>query len=557
MKKKNRRHAGWKLLLLVLAVLFPAAAPAVTAGAFERPASGTLTIHNYVLEDMDAAGIPNDGNETTGIPADAKPLADAEFTIWQVDPAVVSAVSSLSASEAWSAILPAAAQSGVTNASGTVSFHLDSGLYYVAETGNYGEEKVVFCEPFLVSVPMADPGGSGWITDVHVYPKNQSAVIDKFVADTGITDYDQVNKHLPVAAGERFNWYIRSPLPIHIGTAYNESYVITDALNSCFDYQPGTVKVYIMPAGDSNLKNSTVLGTGDYNVRFNTASNTLTVELTASGFAAVKNLAAAGNRYSVVEYSCAVNDTAPQGVALYSGAKLEYTADTTAAGAASYGSGGIETTNLPAVTDSLRTVSMSGSTGSTNTLTAEVAMQPEVHVGEIEITKLADGTKKLLSGARFGLAETKADARAGNFLATDTTDTEGRLTFRGLKYGQPGDKPGENTGNTTYWLMETRAPAGYRLVKDPVEVVFNYQQDKETGEYYFAKVNVYNVLNKTPAAKDNTGDNVNPVIKTASVIKTGDTGGLYLLTASMLLSLAAIAAVIVYRNKKKVSGEKK
>ena len=557
MKNKTRKYTGW-IRLLVWVVLFQTVMPVLDASASAMPVSGTLTIHDYALEDMDDAGLPNDGSETTGIPSGARPLAGVEFTVWQVDPAVMPAV----ASAAWADILPGTKQVGTTDANGAVTFNLGGGVYYVAETGNVGSEKVVFCEPFLVSVPMKDPSGSGWITDVHVYPKNQSLVIDKFVGNAGdadyhLTDYD-ASKYKPVAMDTAFGWSILSSLPANLGTAGSETYTVTDILKDSFDYVSGSLKVYAVPAVDTPVGNAYRLNEGsDYTLNFNAGTNTLTVELTASGIARLGNRYVNDNdRYLLIKYDCKLNSTAAHGVRHYSGAAVEYTRNTEA-DVSAYNDSGMKAAAVNLSTNSaagIQTMNMTTTApaGTSSAASSQVASEPAVHTGQIGITKLEDGTDKVLKGARFGIAVTKADAQAGTFLATGTTDKNGALKFTGLVYGAPGDGPSENTSDTTYWLVELAAPASYRLVKNPVKVVFDHQQDKETGEYYFAKMNVYNALS-TPAPKGSPGNKVNP----ASPIKTGDTSSLYLLMGALLLSLAAIAVMVIYRNKKKVSSGNK
>ena len=539
MRIKERAGLGRKLLLIALAVVLLAAALPVTAGAAPMPSSGSLTIHKYALEDMNSVGLPNDGNPAAGIPSDAVPLAGVEFSVWQIDPVAVAAGSVTTRAQAWQNILPATEQTGVTDANGEVTFSsLPQGLYYVAETANSGN--TVSCDPFVVSVPMEDPVANNWITDVHAYPKNQTMAIDKFVANTGTTDYYEVSMNLPVEVGERFTWYVRTQLPSDINPNRAEYYVVTDTLSSYFEYQPGTIDLYIMPDSDSDLKNCTVLSAGDYTVNFNAATNTLSVGLTTTGVAKVKNLVDGGNRYAIFKYDCVINDTAPQGVALYSGATLEYTRDTSGvSGVSSRGGAQAGAVTLLSAGSNTGIVPIASTA---NTVTVEVSMQPEVHTGKIGITKLANKTNQLLPGAEFGIARTKADAQAGSFIATGTTDANGELTFNGLKYGLPGDNPTENSNNTTFWLAETKAPDGYKLMKDPVEITFSYQQDSD-GTYYFARVNVYNVKSGVSG-------------ETGTTPKTGDTSNLPLYLGIMALALAGSLTVLRIKRKKAADGTK-
>ncbi|MGL6199067.1 MAG: SpaH/EbpB family LPXTG-anchored major pilin [Lachnospiraceae bacterium] len=567
---KTKLDTGWKLLLLILAVLW-ASMPAMTLEASDspdRPDSGTLTIHDYVLEDMEDVGAPGDGNETTNLPADAKPLAGVEFTVWQVDPDEASNVTS--ASEAWQYVRSDTKKTGATDEDGKLTFNLSKGLYYVAETGNNGTDKVVFCDPFLVSVPMEDSSGSGWITDVHVYPKNQSLVIDKFVGEDGDADYDftdyDASKYKPVAMNTPFGFSILSSLPANLGTADSESYIVTDALKSYFDYVVGTLKVYAAPTKETPAASAYLLTEGsDYTSNFNEETNTLTVELTASGIARLGNRYTENqDRYLLIKYDCQLNDTADCGVRLYGGAEVVYKRNLSD-NASAYNSAntGISLMSLSSCSGT-STASEKSTTSETNTtrsnlLTtaaagtsseayAKVAVEAAVHTGQVGITKLADGTDQLLEGAKFGIAATKADAEAGNFLDTGTTDENGLLSFPGLLYGAPGDSPSENTGNTTYWIVETEAPDGYKLVEEPVEVTFHYQQNQEDEEYYFAELGVYNVLNDSNNISETQTGTKTGTNQTGSFVKTGDTSTLYLFLGILLLSLAVI--VIVYRKKK-------
>ena len=561
MKMKKKIDRGWKLLLLVLAVLFPACMPVMSLEASDIPDSGTLTIHDYALEDMEEAGIQGDGKETANLPAGATPLAGVEFTIWQVDPEEASNVTS--ASEAWQHIRSETEKTGTTKTDGSLTFEsLDKGLYYVAETGNKGTDKVVFCEPFLVSVPMEDPSGSGWITDVHVYPKNQSLFIDKFVGEAGDADYDFTDynaaKYKPVAMNTPFGFRILTSLPANLGTADSESYTVTDGLERFFDYVAGSLKVYVIPTKDTPTADAYLLTEGsDYTPNFNTSTNTLTVELTASGITRLGNRYTDDqDRYLLLKFDCMLNDTADCGVRLYGGAEVSYKRNMDDNASAYHsGSTGIRRMNLSSssgtstASDTARaTLITTAAAGTSSEAYAKVAVEAAVHTGQVGITKLADGTDQLLAGASFGIAATKADAEDGNFLDTGTTDEDGVLSFLGLLYGQPGDSPSENTGNTTYWLVETEAPAGYKLVEDPVEVTFHYQQDQEDRDYYFAVLDVYNVLNDSdPSSGTNTGTSTG-TSQTGSFVKTGDTSTLYLFLGLLLLSIAVI--VMVYRKKK-------
>lgn len=547
MRIKNReKNISYRLPLLLLAALFLVSVPIGTK-ASAMPDSGTLTIHKYSLNNMDDAGIPNNGNEAS-VPSGAVPLAGVGFTVWQVDPSVESAVTSVADAQQY--ILEDTKQSGGTDANGKVVFTLERGLYYVLETGNGGNQEVVLSEPFLVSVPMVNPEGNGWITNVHAYPKNQVLAIDKFVGDSGDADYDftdyNASKYKSVAMYEAFGWSILSSIPANLGTTDSETYTVTDKLESCFDYVQGSLKAYAVPAMNTPVRSAYRLSEGsDYTIVFNSAANTLSLKLTASGNAFLGNrYRSSQDRFLLIKYDCELNSTASHGVGIHNEAGVEYTRSAGSMSAYNESSTGVRAVNLSTGGDTVGTMNLSAGISS-NTASSKVTVEPAVHTGKIGITKLEKGTDKALAGAKFGLAVNESDAKLGNYIATGTTDKNGTLTFIGLSYGTPGDSPSENTGDTTYWIVETEAPDGYKLVDDPVEVTFHYQKSTDTGEYYFSRLVVYNVSDTDTKPSESTTSTTTSTTAptsntTSSSPKTGDSNTLYLYAILMLLSLAVL-----------------
>ncbi|WP_320074127.1 pilin N-terminal domain-containing protein [Eubacterium callanderi] len=75
-----------------------------------------------------------------------------------------------------------------TGADGSVTIqgndNLPMGVYRIEEQENPAVSKMAV--PFLVSVPLTNPAGDGWVYNVHVFPKNQTkpgSDIDKFVPE--------------------------------------------------------------------------------------------------------------------------------------------------------------------------------------------------------------------------------------------------------------------------------------------------------------------------------------------------------------------------------------
>ena len=163
--------------------------------------TGSITIHKYT--EGTATGTAASGKEDASqVPAGAVPIKDVGFTIYQVKDATKLAdyYSTTPAS------LPAATDyytgtgknvqvnadvaalkvgnEVLTNADGVAEFtNLDLGLYLVVETTS---PAIVTgpCDPFLISVPMTTDGDD-WLYNVHVYPKNSTAVGGVSLVKTG------------------------------------------------------------------------------------------------------------------------------------------------------------------------------------------------------------------------------------------------------------------------------------------------------------------------------------------------------------------------------------
>ncbi len=81
-------------------------------------------------------------------------------------------------------------------------------------------------------------------------------------------------------------------------------------------------------------------------------------------------------------------------------------------------------------------------------------------IGDIEITKVINANgNKLLAGAEFTLYA-KDDTEHKNRIAQDTTDSNGKLTFKNIPYGE-------------YVIVETNVPEGYLSVTEATNVVVN------------------------------------------------------------------------------------
>lgn len=139
-------------------------------------------------------------------------------------------------------------QVGATEGDGTAVFKdLAAGLYLVVEEDNpVAEGKALApAAPFLVTVPMTNPGGNGWLSDVHVYPKNQA--VDGPVKT--VTDPD--TKQPGASVGEQIGFQIDTTIPkITPGNTFN-GFLVTDKLPAGLG-QPN-VTVELVEQGEQNV----------------------------------------------------------------------------------------------------------------------------------------------------------------------------------------------------------------------------------------------------------------------------------------------------------------
>lgn len=173
MKRRKKFLAGMLSVLMLLSGM-----TAVTYGApvIDTSKTGSLTIHKY--EYNGSGGSDGTGAADDTVPADAVPLPGVTFQVTKV--AEVSDYYGVDAKE-----LPTVAQAQAmtpigtpyektTDSNGKIELtNLPLGLYLVHEVSAPSQITGKAAD-FLVSVPMTNAAGDGWLYDVHVYPKNSS-----------------------------------------------------------------------------------------------------------------------------------------------------------------------------------------------------------------------------------------------------------------------------------------------------------------------------------------------------------------------------------------------
>lgn len=202
-----------------------ATTPKTSTSTIDTEQKGSITIHKYVMVDTDQATTRNNGEEvgTDKIPTGATAASGAKFTLYKVmaqddlikyyngenvtykdkEPVYTDFVDEKSGTytiKSDATVTGYKPVDATTDENGLAKFgNLDIGLYVVIETET---PKAVTkpVTPFLISVPMtkvvtadSKPTATEWLYDIHVYPKNSTAVGEVTLKKLGVIGNNTVN----------------------------------------------------------------------------------------------------------------------------------------------------------------------------------------------------------------------------------------------------------------------------------------------------------------------------------------------------------------------------
>ena len=466
--------------MLIIIMVFMFAFPAYTAGP--PPATGDLYIHKYVGAEEDA---DNDGTELDTSDWAAVPVNNIVFDLYRVGAAVTHSpewpefpqVGAYSIVDDELVVTIAGSTAGVydltsigsitTGDSGTtpedgvaIAEDLAQGIYLVAENsvasrllgvegpGGVPMSIIASIAPFLVAVPMTKVDGTGWLEEVHVYPKNEEMSIKKTVDIEG----DTIDA---IVVGDTVTYTLIATLPGDIATG--KSAEITDELDTALTYVGGSVEVTTMTA--VTLVEVTD-GVGDYTVDY--VANKLTVSFTEEGREKLDGISTV-----IVTFDCLVNN----GILSY----VDFTIGNIAM---------IEFMNDSDVI-----------------FISETEEEVDIHTAAIQVIKV-DENNAALTGAEFRIATSSANAAAGNFIrqnptTKDLVDYDPSPSSDWETLGATNDYKGTVAANTTtfsglkdviedvyqtYYIVEIKAPEGYNLLTSAKEVTFTGEEDNYTLE---------------------------------------------------------------------------
>ena len=315
---------------------------------------------------------------------------------------------------------------------------------------------------------------------------------------------------------EEHTWIIRGGVPAGIGNA--TKYEISDTIDYRLTYQKGSPIVKLATKEGTELDLNAgihyTLSEGTTVVEGRTV-DCFRVSMTSAGMSYVAQNLGSGSAIPEVRvyYNAVINSNASMGEEIPNQAHLDYT-----------NSAGVD---YDSDSD-----------------------EPEVHTGGINILK-TDAAGNVLEGAVFKIArKALAEESAEDVLTVDgetieivfedfymtsdlsgemvtevTTDAEGKAVIYGLAYG-------------TYYIVETKAPAGYNLLTAPIKV----------------EIHAASHLTEVDGVMDQDGnviDNTVKVINTRFVLPETGGVGTSVFTVTGFAIIATGATLIAMNSKKK------
>lgn len=328
---------------------------------------------------------------------------------------------------------------------------MPDGVYLVVEREHPAIKAPI--EPFYVFIPTTAADGSGYEYEITVQPKNDvkgSVRIEKDINEIGKdSDSDDVyGKH---------TWIIGTNIPEDI--ANGKSFEISDTLDSRLDYI-GNVKVNVETADGQTVAVS-LTPDADYTMAVidvdslvdGKPSDSFALKLTDAGMGKIHGSIGENSfdDYMLrVYFDAQINANAKMGETIPNQAKLEY----------------VNSVNFDFTVESDKPVI---STGGAELVKVDAANHNRVLSGAIfeiyrkatadEVAAGVEGVTHIagVSAPVIKVAFYDNHTLEGNKVTSVTSDENGSTVVYGLAYG-------------TYYLLETKSPAGYNLLDKAVEL---------------------------------------------------------------------------------------
>lgn len=343
----------------------------------------------------------------------------------------------------------------VTNVQGMASFDFTAngypdGVYLVVEQFNPATTGVI--KPFYLAVPGTTEDGSGHIYTLNVNPKNVTETGPDIQKD--VTKLDNNSDTFDV--GQIHTWIIRSDIPSGISNA--QKYVITDVLDYRLTYEKESpvVKLYTKAGTEIVLEKDVhyVLTEGSVEDGVYLVDR-FQIALTTDGMKYVAEHLGTGESKPElrVYFNAVINENASMGSTIPNDAHLDYTNSAGVDYEIDSDIPGVHTGGIHIQKTDAEDVPLAGASFKIAREATEAELEDESVKKEI----LSIGSKNLaVVFVDFHATEDLSDERVYEV----TTDAGGKAVIYGLAYGE-------------YYLVETKAPAGYNLLSQPLQITIN------------------------------------------------------------------------------------
>ena len=375
---------------------------------------------------------------------------------------------------------------------------LELGLYLICET-KLPEYVVSSCNPFLVSVPMtsvngtnATDGGTRWIYDITLYPKNLTGIpslektLREQISDTGknggsATDITDGYAHTGTASdGDIIDYQIISTLPsITSAATYLTAYTFVDTLSAGLTYNRNDVVLeFFTDEACTDLITTWKEADGYFSVSYSTTDageSVMTITMTTRGLEQINTAA------TVYTGSAMVNSG-------YSDCTLRITYQATMDSDDSvvYGDNGNP--------NEVILMWQRSSSGYYDTLVDDC----HLYTYGIDLTKLfSDGkgdysnvefivynnTDKYFvkaelnedEGIYYVVDHVEAEADATHFIPVESDGTKGKVIIKGME-------------DDEYIITEVRTDDGYTLLKEDITVVISQMESSALCDIYTSDI---------------------------------------------------------------------
>ena len=324
--------------------------------------------------------------------------------------------------------ISAAAREAKTDTSGEVTFSdLALGYYLVVEST--APTGYVAGRPFLIAIPSTDnyadglggTEGTQWVYHVAAEPKNAKVTIDKQLAGPE----DQAEQDGSVGVGDFVKYQVNTTIPAYTKEYFgkNVSFVISDTMSDGLEIQDTQAHPIEVQVGSQKVER----GDGTYKAEALSKSDD-NPDLTIT-FAQDYIKAHGGEKVEITYY-----------------AKVTEQAVTGTAG------------NPNQVT-----LTYNNKPGETTKAESNEVKVYSFNIKVVKFTK--EEGSKALQGAEFGLySDKECKTQIGS---TQTSGEDGTLSFGKLDAG-------------VYYLKETKSPAGYTLLTNPIKVEIRADVDQSS-----------------------------------------------------------------------------